>query len=290
MYYSERNNSQPFTYEIHDKFWESYMAYLTVITQEDYFHENYYMWNEFNNCDDINTYKLEQTMKVELGFSVDINKNYSNSKNRLTCNKILDTIEFFFKQISIPNWEHYMYEKKVSSYDKSKARYNYTCKVNAMFKRHRLAYKLLKGKIEKIHSGVLDVLLQPETLTTSEELRYEAMQAVRLFKSRNSADVKSALTTIANAFEHAKTLAYPDNKKESIQKILKKATGNNEKMNDVMNKHFIYLTELSNNVDIRHKESGVIILDDEDMQQYLFYTYYNAIKLIAKQLDDTSPF
>jgi hypothetical protein len=61
-------------------------------------------------------------------------------------------------------------------------------------------------------------------------------------------------------------------------------------MNDVINKHFIYLTELSNNVDIRHKESGVIILDDEDMQQYLFYTYYNAIRLITKQLDDRPPF
>jgi hypothetical protein len=266
------------------------MAYLTILVQEDYFHEKYYVWNEFNNCDDINTYKLEQTMKVELGFSVDINRNYSNSSNRLTSNEILDTIEFFFRQISIPIWEYDMNERYVNSYDEAKARYDYTCKVNAMFKRQRLAYKLEKGSLEKIHSGVLDSVLKLETLTSSQELRYEAMQAVRLFKSRNSADVKSALTTIANAFEHAKTLMYPDNKKESIKAILKKATGDNEKMNDVINKHFIYLTELSNNVDIRHKESGVIILDDEDMQQYLFYTYYNAIRLITKQLDDRPPF
>ncbi len=291
MYYSERNNFQPMTYNITDRFLGSLSAYLTILIEELYFYEKYNWFNEQNDCNQLDNFKFEKQMLFELGFTISITgwDMSFNQKKFWSNDEVLDVIEFIFKHISLPSeWESAPFgEATPTAYDKSDARYKYTCGINALFSRSKLGYRIKNGVIQRVYSDVLDERLKPEEFEADDDLRREAIQAVKLFKSRSSADKITALTTIANAFELAKTLKYPDDKKESINSIIKSISEDNIKLEQIMNQHFICLTEISNKAKIRHKEKGTIDIKDSDLQNYLFYTYYNAIDLITKQLDST---
>ena len=198
-----------------------------------------------------------------------------------------DLIEFFYEYVSEPTDydynEYYKYAEPVK-FDIAKARYKYTVEINNLFKRHRVAYKMEKGKIYRVHSKVLDEYLDSEDFTIDKQLKSEVDQAIKLFQSRDSDNVKTALTVMANAFEMAKTLAYPSDKLKSIKEICKNIADDNEKLQELFNSHFLHLTGISNNCDIRHKESGKIIVEDKNMQEYLFYTYYNSIRFMIENI------
>lgn len=293
MYYSQRNDTSPFTYEAGREFWTSFRAYLDILVEGFYLHENFGYYNEQDNYYTIDNYRVKAQMKFELSTHIDFHKNFHSTSPIPFTDTQLDIIEFFFKYVSKPTEiisDHMQNITYPVEYSKSEGRYEYTIAINNLFKRHRLAYKIEKGQIERVHSGVLDSRFNVEYINVDDELRKEAIQAVRLFKSRNPANMKTALTTIANAYERAKTLKYPKDKTKSIRQILALVADDNEKLDEVLNEHFKYLSLISNNCDIRHKESKVIIIESEAVQEYLFYTYYNAIRLIISQLEDIPPF
>lgn len=283
--YSQRNNDEPFTFESNWKFWKSFRAYFKKILAQEWLFEAFNDYNEYENKQATAVYLLEQEMMIQLGFEIHLSVDESKLPST---NNQLDFIEFLYRYISLPTG--YSLDVAGQSYpvqfDKAKARYEYAIQVNDMFTRNNMAFKIVKGNIEKVHSIFLDKSLELKNLSIDKQLYSEARQAVRLFKSRNSADMKTGLTTIANAFERAKTLKYPDNKRESIRQIIKKATSDNKKLEDMMNSHFTMLTDISNNCDIRHKEKDKIEVESESLQEYLFYSYYNAIRFIVSQLND----
>ena len=125
--------------------------------------------------------------------------------------------------------------------------------LNRMLQRNRIAYKLDKGRITRVHDEILDNRFQESDISYYAKLDSEVRQAVELFTSRNPKNIKTALTVIANAFELAKTLTYPEDKKKSVNEICKSIAGDSEKLRELLNGHFLYLTDISNNCDIRHK-------------------------------------
>lgn len=290
MYYSTRSNSKLYTLESNLQFWNSYLAYLRKLVAENYFFEKFGDFNEFDNVYTTSTYKLGEEMLIWLGFDVDIYRSISRCEAMPDTNIQLDVIEFAFQYVSKPlEYEYDEYHKisYPSLFDTSKGRYDYTVSVNRMLQRNRIAYKLDKGRITRVHDEILDNRFQESDISYYAKLDSEVRQAVELFTSRNPKNIKTALTVIANAFELAKTLTYPEDKKKSVNEICKSIAGDSEKLRELLNGHFLYLTDISNNCDIRHKESNKIIIEDGDIQEYLFYTYYNAIRLMIEKLPPT---
>ena len=132
-----------------------------------------------------------------------------------------------------------------------------------------MAYRITKGQIKRVHSKLLDENLSDENIPIDKTLKREVQQAIKLFQTRDQDNLKTALTTMANAFE---------------REICKAIASDSEKLEEMINSHFSHITKISNNCDIRHKESGKIIIDDKFMQEYLFYTYYNAIRLMISKI------
>lgn len=287
IYYSQRNSQEQFTYDCDYKFWVSCHAYFGIIIENGYLHQKFGYFNEQDMCYTVSLIHLEKAMEFKLGHSVNPWISPSRKSNVPTTEEQLDLIEFFYEYVSEPTDYEYCECYKCTEpvkFDVAKARYQYTVEINNLFKRHRVAYKMEKGKIYKVHSKVLDEYLDSEDITIDKQLKSEVDQAIKLFQSRDSNNIKTALTVMANAFEMAKTLAYPSDKLKSIKEICKNIADDNEKLQELFNSHFLHLTGISNNCDIRHKESGKILVEDKNMQEYLFYTYYNSIRFMIENI------
>lgn len=287
IYYSQRNSQEPFTYNCNHNFWVSCHAYFGIIADNGYLHQIFGYFNEQDMYYTVSWIQLEKTMEFKLGHSVNPWISPGRKSNIPTTEEQLDLIEFFYEYVSEPTGyeyiEHYKYSEPVK-FDVAKARYQYTDEINSLFNRHRVAYKMEKGKIFKVHSKVLDEYLDVQDVSIDKQLKLKVNQAIKLFQSRDSDNIKTALTVMANAFERAKTLAYPSDKLKSITEICKNIAGNSEKLEELFNSHFLHLTRISNNCDIRHEESGKIIVKDKNMQEYLFYTYYNSIRFMIENI------
>ncbi|MDO9518439.1 MAG: hypothetical protein Q7J10_10405 [Methanosarcinaceae archaeon] len=287
MYYSERHNPASHTDHCSQQFWNSYLAYLRKLVSDDYLFEKFGDFNTFDNIYTTAIFKFEEEMLIKLGSSIDIYKLTTKNASLPSSDFQLDMLEFVFQYVSKPidyEFDNYYSTKYANKFDVAKGRYDYTVTVNDIFQRNRISFKLDKGKIVKYHDEILDSRLQCESISFDDKLNREVQQAINLFFSRDSANIKTALTVIANAFELAKTLAYPMDKRKSISEICKNITSDREKLTEIFSGHFLYLTDISNYCDIRHKETGKIIIDDLDLQEYLFYSYYNAIRLIARKI------
>lgn len=289
IYYSQRNSQEPFTSNCDYNFWVSCHAYFGIIAENGYLHQKFGYFNEQDMYYTVNSLQLEKTMEFKLGHSVNLWINPRRESDIPTTEEQLDLIEFFFEYVSKPTdyeyIEYYKYSEPVK-FDIAKARYQYTVEINNLFIKHRVAYKMEKGKIYRIHSKVLDEYMDTEDITIDKYLKSELNQGIKLFQSRDTDNIKTALTVMANAFEMAKTLAYPSDKQKSVKEICKNIADDNQKLEELFNTYFLHLTGISNNCDIRHKESGKIIVEDKNMQEYLFYTYYNSIRFIIKKIEN----
>ena len=92
-----------------------------------------------------------------------------------------------------------------------------------------------------------------------------------------------ALTIIANALERAKTLK-GHKKQQSIEDILNQITDDGE-LKQLLNNHIRTFTDISNNCNVRHIEKDKVIIEDKDIRDFLFYSYYNLIRLILSKLN-----
>lgn len=283
MYYSQRHSTEPYTDKCSYLFWNSLVSYIQKLLRTDYLYESFGDFNELDHRYFTSTYKLNQELLFKLGKEIDPVATVYNERKKPPTNDQLDLIEFIFEYISKPTSSRIDTYYNVSypdTFDKAKGRYEYTIEINALFERNRLSYKIEKGHIRRTHSKTLDSSLISEGITSDELLKAEVQQAINLFLSRDINNTKTALTVIANAFERAKTLAYPSDKRESAKQICRTIASDKDKLAELFSSHFMHLTDISNYCDIRHKESGKIIIDDYDLQEYLFYSYFSAIRLM----------
>ncbi len=287
MYYSQRQNDGLLVDECSIQFWNSFLAYIRQLIQQNYLSEKFSTFDESDHTYTTSAYHIEEEMLIKLGQHIELNRIATREKDLYFTNFQLDVVEFFYQYVSKPTsygYDSYYKTSFPEKYDISKGRYDYTVSVNSIFERNNLVYRLEKGLIVRKHDKILDKSLSFDFSMVDEHLQLEVQQAKKLFFSRNASDHKTALTTIANAYERAKTLVYKLDKRSSAKEICKRIASDEEKLTEIFSNHFQYITDISNNTDIRHKETGKIIVNDKDLQEYLFYTYYNAIRLMVNKL------
>ena len=72
--------------------------------------------------------------------------------------------------------------------------------------------------------------------------------------------------------------------KQSINKIISEITEDDD-LQKLLNNQWISLQKIGNECLYRHSEHDKIKVKDPDVNEFLFYSYFNMIRLILKKLN-----
>ncbi len=283
LYYTQRQkkNRQPHDPFVGLDFWVAFRTYIDRLSDGNYFCKEF-----ANACSDgypLGRYDkaVANRLKEELG-QIEWPISTAISPGSAT---ILNLVEFFYTYVAKPTkeWFHnYCGSNHPEEYDVSQGRYEYTIQVNAMLKRFNHPYKLQKGRILRIGSEIMDTRIGSVEFKTSDtHLLRLVDSAVENFYDRTGKKKLDGLRSIVDAFERLKTLEGVD-KKKSIAKVISKLSPV-EEVRSHFDAHLRKLTELANRYTIRHHERDKVVLEDESLIEYLFYSYYNLIRLILEK-------
>lgn len=264
-YYSKRN--KPLIKDIPFDFWRGLCAYIQEISSKDWLSER------FGFCDDYGYWHLQNErvnnkMLQEIGhalFPLD-------PKRVLRDEDIFDLIEFFFNHVSKP--------VDVNKFDAATARYEYTIGINRLFDNFNLAYELKKGAVKDLHSKAIDRIVLSDSFEIPDSETQDMLNlAVEKFYSRNPEDKKIALEKLVDVYQRISSWEDKD-KKRSIDKLLEKTSGGDDRIKEALGCDLNSMWKIANEFMIRHTEVGKIPITDNDFRDYLFYAYYNCIRLI----------
>ena len=99
------------------------------------------------------------------------------------------------------------------------------------------------------------------------------------FYSRNAADKRIGLEKLVDVFQRISSWEDKD-KKKSVEKILDRTSAGDGNIKEALECELNTLWKIANNFMIRHTELGKIPIVDNNFVEYLFYAYYNCIRLI----------
>lgn len=280
-YFSKRN--KPYERALSFNFWTAWLSIM-----QDFGNRNYLCEYFSDYCPDghpvgFSNSAIQQKIFGELG-KLEFD-GFKPMSIYLPQEQMFDFIEFFYRFISKPieSWYHqYCDSNHPKSYDKSQGRYEYTIEMNKLFERFNHPYKLQKGEIKLIGSPTLDApLVSLELDIDDEHLKGLIEQSISKFYDRTNSEKYIGLRLIVDAFERIKTLEGED-KKKSISKIINKLSPF-EFVQKNIDTDLRKITDIANDFCIRHHEISKKPINDPDMIEFLFYLYFNYIRLILKK-------
>lgn len=283
-YYKYRENNCLESDEISDSFWNSYRMYMKRMADENWLTESFGHTDEYSSWNySYNINEIHNRITEDLGIFIDF---YSQTNiMKPSTNDILSLIEFFYKHISKPLdfVRSYNNEEFPSEFNSVAARYEYTIYINNLFKTRKHCYNIKNGQITKVVSRKLNSIYYPELgKAVDKELSKMIDTSFSYFTNRNDDMLDNALNIISNALERAKTLE--GEKKESIEEILSRISGNEEIKQDISN--LIKLTtKISNSYKIRHHEHNQIKINSVKYREFLYFNYLNIIRLLLSTYD-----
>lgn len=137
-----------------------------------------------------------------------------------------------------------------------------------------------KGEIQVTHSRLIDKqILNDKFNIPDKETENLLNLAVNKFYSRNITEQKIGLEKLVDVFQRISSWEDKD-KKKSVDKILDKTSSGDLNIKEALECHLNTLWKIANKFMIRHTEVGEIPISDNDFREYLFYCYYNCIRLI----------
>lgn len=285
FYYTQRQKrmQQAPNPQVGADFWAAFRTYIDRLSVNNYF------CKEFpGECvDGLPMYRDDQAiaarLQEELGhIEWPISPNMSPKSER-----ILDLIEFFYKYAAQPTkqWFHnWCRNFHPEEYDIHKGHQEYTAQINALLKRFNHPYKLRKGRIVHIGSEVMDEwIASVEFRTNDDHLLRLLNSALGNFFDRSVTKKLEGLRSIVDAFERLKTLEDVD-KKKSVKQVIGKLSPYDD-IRSHFDDHLRKMTGLANTLTIRHHEGDKVVLEDEALIDYLFYSYYSLVRLILEKYD-----
>lgn len=153
--------------------------------------------------------------------------------------------------------------------------------INLLFEENNINYRLRGGKFEISHE--LEVRAQTE-LTKEKTLKELLEETNKHFRSNNISDKQIALEKLWDAFERLKT-SFSDNKKESVAQLISKMSLGNDDLKIRLDNEFNLLTEIGNNYQIRHHESGKKEIPNINYYTYFFHRCVALVNLALNYVD-----
>lgn len=281
-YFSQRKQSASgYRSALSHDFWTAWLSTMRDFGRKQYLCEDFGRYCTCGARTDWDKDTIQERILAELG-----NVTFISFKSTLLSeDRMFDLIEFFYGFVSKPTdepHECYCNDWHYGEFDRQRGRYEYTVEVNKLFDRFNHPYKLKKGRIILVISQTLDApLTSLEIRTDDEHLRTLIEQAVSDFYHRSGSRKSLALRSIVDAFERLKTLEGHD-KKDSVAKVVRNVS-RIEAVQKAFDADMRELTRIANDFCIRHHEMGKKPIKDPDMVEFLFYLYFDFVRLILKR-------
>lgn len=206
----------------------------------------------------------------------------------------LDLIEFLYRHLCSPKpvgkyHDFYRHQHFVFDKDISNEQNDFTSKIDTIFYRNNLPYRLNDGKIERIVDEIMSEIVDRTSFYTADnDLNSMLNIAYTKFKSPKKEIRHEALEKIWDAFERMRSIYSVElsiDKKNSIEKLIKDASNENGVMQILLNEDTHDLSKIGNNTQIRHHETDKIAITDEKHIDYLFFRVSNIIQLFLKNIE-----
>jgi hypothetical protein len=206
----------------------------------------------------------------------------------MTDEQVIEYVEAFFQLVAKPtaSWFHdYCGSSHPTKFDMAAGRYDYTVSVNALLDRFGTGLRLQNGKIRSSGSQVMTPrLAEVLPFGGDDHLRSLVTMALTDFRSPDPQKRWNALRHMADAYERIKSSQVPGNKKQSVAALVS-ALSPEAALAQHLDALLREMTSLSNNLTIRHHEIGTVeIIEDADLIDFLFYSYYNLIRFALLRL------
>lgn len=292
-YFNETYNQEEYSYDVSIKFWNTFREYLMDLISKNYLLEEFGQWYYDNDGDAIiPDYMLEKKLSRRHGIRANL-YGYAHTVHDIPDYlDVLTIVEFVFENISehriesIVDKDSYGNIKNVyeeDRFDKRQARYDYTIEINRLFHLFKMKYWLQGGRVKKVHSEVLDERLNVVNITQDRILKQYVQDAIDNFKKPGANTTDISMNLITQAITRCTTLK-GSNKKQSIQRILDEITDDKD-LQKLLDSHWLSLQKIGNECLFRHSEHNKIEITDSAIKEFLFYSYFNMIRLILQKLN-----
>lgn len=218
------------TYTPLDKFWKSFITYFeNELPCTDYFKEEYIRYDNWNNG----------TYYIDIDYDYQFNLHYG--------------IEYDVEKFSNISYIKMFIELAFCEWIKIEKRYEFTKKVNSIFKNFKLPYKLQKGKI--VSQGYKTTHVDDKIINYA-MLERKIQFAEEMILSNETLDKKCALDYIVDSLQYLLSIQKGEKIKDKYSNSAKLICGNdNSKQYIVLNNEINELMKIANEFfDIRHNE------------------------------------
>ena len=206
--------------------------------------------------------------------------------------QILDMVQFLWRAVGKPNQiiHHQFFGHWHLEFDETHGKREFRDDVNRIFRRRGLAFTLTEqGIIERVVPAELKQLVPARQFKTGEQELDELLEtAVRKFLNPKEAVRREALESLWDAWERLKTTGAGKDKKAQITDLLvRTAALPSSKFYTTLQNEAKALTDIGNELRIRHSERSQERLSQNEHVDYLFYRLMSLVRLILRrtQLD-----
>ncbi|MGR0280296.1 AbiJ-NTD4 domain-containing protein [Marinomonas dokdonensis] len=202
--------------------------------------------------------------------------------------EVLDLVQFCYANVSKPTlrqFHSFFGHHHITSFDRSAGQAEFLDKVDTMFSRNGVAYRLnADGQITRILNPSLGSVIGQVSKTLDQELD-DLIEKANTKICNTDVQVRyEALKQLWDAFERIKTVFNPSqSKKQSMTQLLDVCASDKE-FRDQLESEAKALTDIGNTFFIRHSEVTQVKLNDSDHIEYLFHRLASFICLLAKKL------
>lgn len=195
---------------------------------------------------------------------------------------VLDLIQFCYKTFAKPVRRsfHDYFGHYHLGFDEEAGKDEFIAEVNEIFERNGIAFTLNRnGSIDRIISPILQEVISAHFRTGDSDLDKMLDESQKKFLNPHPGIRREAVERLWDCWERLKSIENPKNKKDSIDKLMGKATSDPD-VRTMLEEEARKLTEIGNSFHIRHTEISQISITDGAVLDYLFHRLFSMIKLL----------
>jgi hypothetical protein len=200
--------------------------------------------------------------------------------------ELLDLIEFSYERIARPikGRYHSFYQHHHLSFDQTEGRAGFRNEVNTIFARNGIAFDLQEsGEIERLAPPIIAEALAEAAFHSGDTILDQLLEkAEAKYLNRDLAVRRESLEALWDAFERLKTIEPGSDKRESMSRLLAKASAQ-PGFKARLEEEARTLTDVGNSFMIRHTEINKIPVVDDEHIDYLFHRLFALIRVLLKK-------
>ena len=199
--------------------------------------------------------------------------------------ELLDLIEFAYEKIAEPQHGSYhgFFDHYHLHFAQAEGRAAFRSEINRIFERNGIAFDLTEnGQVDRIAPEGLRTVLTQAVFHTGDDILDELLERSRSRLLSRDLVVRKGLESLWDAWERLKSLEGGRDKRESTERIVRKAS-DEPNFRTLVDAEARLLTDIGNTFMIRHAEADKIPIVDDEHVDFLFHRMFAAIRLLLRK-------